>query len=432
MNLMRQIYVGMVALGCVILLVPQKGEAKVGARVESIEGAKSALLQKGVELREAGVGEVIQPGEHIRTDAQTKVIVVYADGSHLTVQPNTDLEIQGISADQVQGNQLHSGTVVGAVKKKVEAPGASQPSKIKFMIRTKVAVMGVRGTEFVAAFDAAKSVSQFNTLEGLVDVASNPTSLLSGGGTPVGPSQFVQATEAGVGQLQSFNRTEFLEGLKGGVGSSGSALGSSTSSPLFTAVSAVGQSSGPSSSTTHSSAPTSVPPAPRLPEASKPPQSPEQLKEKLAAVEREKPKMHPLAFSLGVFFANSKRLNINDGFKAVSIAWTPSFPLPFANFLVLRGHVGGSLFQNGSLNNKFLIREIQGFLSFQLLNPLFVEAGWGRQVWATEDVSGHIFSANAGLILSQNGVWNRLFVGVSRFTADSESAQLRAGVGIQF
>src|SRR4051812_25941912 len=70
----------------------QAAESK-RARIESIDGAKTVLLQRGLALRDAAPGDEIQVGERIRTDAQTTVQVVYPDGSKLTVHPGSDLEL---------------------------------------------------------------------------------------------------------------------------------------------------------------------------------------------------------------------------------------------------------------------------------------------------------------------------------------------------
>ena len=71
-----------------------------GPRLDTIEGAQTLLLQRGIELREISQGEEVKPGERIRTDAKTTAIVVYPDGSRVTIKPNTDFEIEASTGIQ--------------------------------------------------------------------------------------------------------------------------------------------------------------------------------------------------------------------------------------------------------------------------------------------------------------------------------------------
>jgi hypothetical protein len=183
------------------------------------------------------------------------------------------------------------------------------------------------------------------------------------------------------------------------------------------------------------------------------------LEEKAKEAEKDRPTYHLLAVALGVFVTenplrphgdtpnsspnncpnNNCGNNNNNGvlpepqfYRSISIHWTPSFPLPFATFLVLRGSFGADIFQNGSLNNSFLIHDYQAFLALTLLRPLYVEVGGGEQIWNGQSLDGGVMSANAGLILSEGGRFNRLFVGVSDFKAANHATQVRAGIGFQF
>lgn len=144
--------------------------------------------------------------------------------------------------------------------------------------------------------------------------------------------------------------------------------------------------------------------------------------------------MHLLSFSVGVFFSHDVRdRGSREHARALHAAWTPFIPLPIPLLApYLRGSLGGMVFRNGSLNNNFLVREYQLHAGSAMLRPLFVEVGAGKQVWANENVDGGLLSANAGLILSENGRWNRIYAGVSRFMGGSEPMQVRAGLGIQF
>jgi hypothetical protein len=410
-------------------------------KIESLEGAKTVLLQQGLELREAAVGEAVRIGERIRTDEKTTIVLIYPDGSHLSVLPGTDFEVEE-EKKGVQSNQLRSGTVRGAVNKEVTAAAAAPKKAIHFVIRTKTAVMGVRGTEFFAAADASSGVAQFHTLEGTVEVASDPGALLGGQGVPVSGGQFVTATESGISDALPFNRTDFLKSVSNSAASS--ALNSAASSAA-----AIGRKSD-SPEQIAPSAPAAPPP--RIPpDPAKPVVPPEVAAEqKKIEDEREKPTYHLLSLALGVmgaedpvvpaFYDNGNGFGNGQPYsppsrqfyRALTIAWTPSIPIPVFTFLQVRGNFGAALFQNGSLNNHFLIHEYQVFLVCTLLRPLYVEAGGGEQLWNVPQYDGGIMSANAGFILSENGRLNRIFVGLSDFKGGNHATEYRAGIGLQY
>lgn len=400
------------------------------ARIETVEGAKTVLLQHDLALREASPGEEIEIGERVRTDDKTTVTISYEDGSHLTILPNTDLEIEE-PKNKVQSNQLRSGTVKGSIEKaKSSATEMGQPSgkpPIKFVIRTRTAVMGVRGTEFVAGFNAASGMAQFNTLEGTVEVASSPAQLMGGTGVAVQSGQFVSATaESGLSAVTSFDRGSFLGNLVSAARSAASGVASAASS-----------SSG-SSASAEVRAPLPVPaaPPPKLPQAPPPPPAPPAVvQQKLVEAEQDRPHMHLLAFALGAFMSqnpNSETVTGIPYYRAFQVTWTPIIPLPVLNFLYVRGSFGATMFEDYSLNNAFLVHEYQAFAGTSLLSPLFVEAGGGEQIWRNDGIQGGIASANAGLIISQNGRWNRIYVGASKFMNGTKPVEVHAGVGIQF
>lgn len=408
------------------------------ARIESIEGAKTAILQKGITLREASAGEEVRVGERIRTDGKTKVTLSYVDGSQVVVYPNSDLEIEK-PKNGIQSNLLRGGDVKGSVEKEIPASitkGTTAPEgkpKIKFVIRTKSAVMGVRGTEFVAAYNAVSGLSSFHTLTGAVEVASSPAQLMGGSGVSVGGGQFVQATASGISGIQAFNPSTFLSTLGTAAGSTAtSAVASAAVNGAVDGVLAVipGGSSQP-----HPPAP-----PPKLPPP--PPAAavaPAVAEKNAADAEKERPKMHFVSFGVAAFMSESPTVEgalLPSGLPATRVTavqfhWTPSIPLPVLDFLYARGSFGATVFERGSLNNAFLIHDYQLLAGTTILNPLFAEVGGGHQSWRSEQISGGILSANVGFILNANGRLNRLFVGVSKFLRGTSPVEVRGGIGIQ-
>jgi hypothetical protein len=408
------------------------------AKVESIEGAKTALLQSGIKLRDVSVGERVRVGERIRTDAKTKVTLSYPDGSLLVIYPNSDLEIEK-PKDGVQSNQLRGGDVQGSIEK-VPPPKDGSQTKVKFIIRTKTAVMGVRGTEFVVGYNAVSGLSSFHTLTGTVEVASSPAQLLGGSGVAVSGGQFVSATETGISAIQPFNTSTFLAALESSAGSAAAsaAAGAAMDGVGNAAVSGVTSVLPDARSSTSASPPA---PPPKLPPPPAPAPLPPAVAEKNAAdAEKERPRMHLVSFSVAAFMSENP---VAEGeflpsglpatrYTAIQFHWTPSVPLPVLDFLYVRGSFGATVFEHGSLNNGFLIHDYQLLAGTSLLNPLYAEVGGGHQSWRTEDIKGGVLSGNVGLILSTNGRLNRLFVGGSKFLRGTQPFEIRAGIGIQF
>lgn len=402
------------------------------AKIASIEGAKTALLQNGITLRDANAGEMVKIGERIRTDAKTKVTLAYPDGSSIVVYPNSDLEIEK-PKDGVQSNQLRGGDVQGSVEKVPLTKGGSQP-KVKFIIRTRTAVMGVRGTEFVVGYNAITGLSSFHTLAGTVEVASSPAQLMGGSGVAVGGGQFVNATATGISGVQAFSPSTFMANLEAAAGSAaaGAAVDLAGNAALSSLSSVVPD------GRSQSAAPPAPPP--KLPPPPAPAPLPPAVAEKNAAdAEKERPSIHLVSFSIAAFMSENPKLQseiLANGlpatrYTALQVHWTPSVPLPVMDFIYLRGSVGATVFEHGSLNNGFLVHDYQLLAGTTLLNPLFVEAGGGHQAWRTEDIKGGVVSGNAGLILSPSGRLNRVFVGVSKFLRGTSPIEVRAGIGIQ-
>ena len=86
---------------------------------------------------------------------------------------------------------------------------------MKFLVRTKAAVMGVRGTDFAVNTDADGAAAEVHTLEGQVDVAKDDKSLFSGKGMAVKADQFVKANRGAISVPKAFDRAGFLNALKG-------------------------------------------------------------------------------------------------------------------------------------------------------------------------------------------------------------------------
>jgi ferric-dicitrate binding protein FerR (iron transport regulator) len=97
-------------------------------------------------LHPVKVGSRIADGQTVQTGADSLAILAYTDNSRVKLKDNTTIVIHAVPAREPQGFELVVGAVFSAVTK--------HPDQ-HFRVNTKVAVAGVRGTQFFTAFEPA-------------------------------------------------------------------------------------------------------------------------------------------------------------------------------------------------------------------------------------------------------------------------------------
>ena len=139
--------------------MPSRAIASIAGEVVFAVGKATVLprevpLQRGLSLHE---------GDVIVTEAGAHVHVRFADGALLSVRPNSRLSIErysyrpGQPAENAVKFRLESGTARSITGK------AGEEAKDRFRLNTPVAAIGVRGTDFVVATDAASSAVAVNS-----------------------------------------------------------------------------------------------------------------------------------------------------------------------------------------------------------------------------------------------------------------------------
>lgn len=139
--------------------MPSRAIASIAGEVVFAVGKATVLprevpLQRGLSLHE---------GDVIVTEAGAHVHVRFADGALLSVRPNSRLSIErysyrpGQHAENAVKFRLESGTARSITGK------AGEEAKDRFRLNTPVAAIGVRGTDFVVATDAASSAVAVNS-----------------------------------------------------------------------------------------------------------------------------------------------------------------------------------------------------------------------------------------------------------------------------
>ena len=177
-------------LACLMFALPIASLAGP-PRIHSIVGEGKAVLwtprgqiplKKGMEL---------ERGDHVKTDESVSVKIEFSDGSIVLVGRSSDFEVQsGKFREGVPYNDLHFGKVRGIIKKSKE----ENQKKVHFIIRSKVAVLGVRGTDFIADKNEKAEEMELHTLEGSVDLAKNTEEMYFGKGVSVSAGEYSRAS----------------------------------------------------------------------------------------------------------------------------------------------------------------------------------------------------------------------------------------------
>lgn len=108
-------------------------------------------------------------GDLLETRSDGKIAVSLNDGSEMTLPPNSRVRLDQVSVDASSDSRkvalsLLMGKVRNRVTKKVD------DSENYFRVRTRTAVAGVRGTDFVASFEPGPKewITEIRTIEGRV------------------------------------------------------------------------------------------------------------------------------------------------------------------------------------------------------------------------------------------------------------------------
>lgn len=127
-------------------------------------------LEGQAELDEAGrwsaldLGQLLGPGDRVRTAEGAHLHLALADGSTVTLGPNSELSLESLGAGG-QGSQ----TALKLARGLLHALVAKLAGGSRFEIQTGNAVAGVKGTEFEVQVGANETVVAVN--EGVVELS---------------------------------------------------------------------------------------------------------------------------------------------------------------------------------------------------------------------------------------------------------------------
>lgn len=376
---------------------PSPGPTSTLPVVVGIQGAKTAELVFEGARRRGAVGTELRLGESVKTSAGVTVTVRYPDGSVVDVAPGSELRFKG-EGGGVRAHTLFNGALRGQVTPQKDAPQKDAQARPRFIVRTKSATMGVRGTDFVFSFNAKTAVSQLNTLEGLVDFAKSDSQLLSGQATQVGAGNFTQSLPdaSSISPPKPFDRTEFLskfqsspQSLVESLGAPGGSVpGGLPGAAAPGGVAIPGVPSGVSLPSVPSlpSAPTEAPEIrfdpPKAPDPSKQPPPPPPPKKKDEEEDKPKPRKPVLQIGKIMGAAYAGEGIMTDSLRtAGTLAWVPTINLPGVP-LFLRGHAGMVFGARDATDTEYRIREVGVAAGLTLFDAILIEVGMGSH--ATE------------------------------------------------
>lgn len=129
---------------------------------------------------DAKVGSKVYEGDTIITGADSRAKVVMSDRNVINISPDTEIKIAQYKNDAATGKKnVELDLLKGKVRNNVEQKYDEKESK--FQVKTLTAVAGVRGTQFVVAFDPGSRITSVTTFKGAVTLASlNPQGTMIG------------------------------------------------------------------------------------------------------------------------------------------------------------------------------------------------------------------------------------------------------------
>lgn len=124
----------------------------------------------------AGPNRKICAGGAIQTGSDSRAMIMMPGGDEVHISPSSQLVLQDMVKDEDTSKKkvlIH--LIYGKIRANVQKNSYSNEPDSQFRVKTKTAVAGVRGTQFLTGYDRSTEKSEVVTLEGKVEVGQ-PTS----------------------------------------------------------------------------------------------------------------------------------------------------------------------------------------------------------------------------------------------------------------
>ncbi len=168
--------------------------------LEVVSGRVQVKIAKTGEIAPVLPNEEILPQDTIMTGPGGRAKLVMSDKNEITISPSSQVEIARYEAGEDGQRHVLLKLITGKIRAKVNQKYDSKDSQ--FMIITRAAVSGVRGTDFAVDFDDEKNRAQVvtfsgdveyglpgpeNTIANAVNVPAGKTSVATAGKLPTKP-----------------------------------------------------------------------------------------------------------------------------------------------------------------------------------------------------------------------------------------------------
>ena len=133
------------------------------ATVKVVRGKVTKLLPGSFNATQVKKGDILPEDTSLVTKKKSFVRVIFSDKSSMNLGPESKIVINKMPKKEATMVNLLTGMIKAKVNKNVK-----KKSKTKMVVRTKTAVMGVRGTQFQTTYNPANEATSLVTVEGKV------------------------------------------------------------------------------------------------------------------------------------------------------------------------------------------------------------------------------------------------------------------------
>ena len=151
-----------------------------------VKGKVSFKKKSKSKFKKARINKKVCQGDVVKTGPDSRAKIIMADTNEINISPKTELLIEVYQKNKKAVLNVLNGKVRSNVKRKYKDNANSH-----YRVKTKSAVAGVRGTEFLASYNSATNQSRVVTFEGEVMVGRIDASGAVGNRVSVRPGQFI-------------------------------------------------------------------------------------------------------------------------------------------------------------------------------------------------------------------------------------------------
>lgn len=168
---MKRTYAGIIVLSLLLFLPATAFANKVIGSFAVVKGKVSVKDKKGT-LSSAKVGGKVKESDTIIAEKDSRAKLVMIDQNQLNISPESEISLDKYTFEPEKNEKsVLINVLYGKVRSEVNQKYDGKENT--FHVKTPAAVAGVRGTDFLAGFNASSKQSQFVTFKGLVEVGQS-------------------------------------------------------------------------------------------------------------------------------------------------------------------------------------------------------------------------------------------------------------------